>query len=220
MKISSLEITNIKGIEHKIFKLDLIPNKPNILVAPNGFGKSSIAIGFDSLKSNKIELSNKNYHKNNDSNRPVLSLTLFNNIILTADDDQNTINNEFDVVVINNQTEPKSVIQSFSGRSFAKTTLDILPTVLVKTIPAKVDFSYNLSTIKSTFGINGNKRSLLKNISTFFRSPRFLKKIQEIDFSRFDLQSYKQVIESRGLPMRKILQDHEDSFFIRVIITM
>jgi predicted ATP-binding protein involved in virulence len=106
MKISTLEITNIKGIGHKSFQLDLVPNKPNILVAPNGFGKSSIAIGFDSLRSNKIELSEKNYHKKDDTNRPVLSLTLSNNTTLTADDNQNTIKDQFDVVVIKNQTEP------------------------------------------------------------------------------------------------------------------
>lgn len=196
MKIRTLEITNIKGIGHKSFQLDLAPNKPNILVAPNGFGKSSIAIGFDSLRSNRIELSQKNYYKNEESNRPVLSLTLSNNTTLTADDTQNTIKDQFDVVVIKNQTEPKSVIRSIPGQPpFAKTTLDILPTVLVKTIPAKVDFTYSSSTMKTTFGTNGNKRNLLKNVSNLFNSPKLLAKIQEVDFSRFNLKGYKQVIE-------------------------
>ena len=191
MKISTLEITNIKGIGHKSFQLDLVPNKPNILVAPNGFGKSSIAIGFDSLRSNKIELSEKNYHKKDDTNRPVLSLTLSNNTTLTADDNQNTIKDQFDVVVINNQTEPKS-----AGRPpFTKTTLDILPTVLVQTIPPKVDFTYSSSTIKTAFGTNGSKRNLLKNVSNLFNSSKLLAKIQEVDFTRFNLKGYKEVIE-------------------------
>lgn len=196
MKISTIEITNIKGIAYKKFQLDLAPNKPNILVAPNGFGKSSFAIGFNSLKSNKIDLAEKNYHKNNDSNRPVLSLTLSNNTTLTADDNQNTIKDQFDVVVINNQTEPKSVVQSFGGRSFAKTTLDILTTVLIQTIPAKVDFAYSSSTVKALFGSNGSKRNLLKNISNLFNSPKLLAKIQEVDFSRFNLKGYRELIES------------------------
>ena len=68
MKISAIEITNIKGIAHNRFQLDLSPNKPNILVAPNGFGKSSFAIGFNSLKTNKIELEEKNYHKKAQAN--------------------------------------------------------------------------------------------------------------------------------------------------------
>ena len=56
MKIKSVEIINVKGLGHSKFNLDLIPNKPNLLVAPNGFGKSSFGIAFNSLKKNKIEL--------------------------------------------------------------------------------------------------------------------------------------------------------------------
>lgn len=74
MNITSIQIKNIKGIENKSFKLDLPPNKPNILVAPNGFGKSSFAIGFDSLKSSKIELDDKHYYLNQPSNRPEIIL--------------------------------------------------------------------------------------------------------------------------------------------------
>lgn len=66
MKIKTIEITNVKGISNKTFVLDLLPNKPNLLVAPNGFGKSSFSIGFDSLKRVKIELDTKHYHQDND----------------------------------------------------------------------------------------------------------------------------------------------------------
>ena len=43
MKIKSIEIENIKGISHAKYDLGIIPNKPNLIVAPNGFGKSSFA---------------------------------------------------------------------------------------------------------------------------------------------------------------------------------
>lgn len=33
-----IEIENIKGIQQKRFELDISPNKPSLLVAPNGFG--------------------------------------------------------------------------------------------------------------------------------------------------------------------------------------
>lgn len=195
MNISTIEITNIKGIGNKLFKLDLVPNKPNILVAPNGFGKSSIAIGFDSLKSNKIELDDKHYHNKNTLNRPILSISLSNGVILTADDTQNTINDYFDVFVINNQTEPKSVVQTFNGNTFAKTSLEIIPTVLVQTVPQKVEFDYNSATIKATFGVNGNK--LLINISSLFSCGKLFHRIEhEIDFSRFALKNYKTILAS------------------------
>nr|WP_321416141.1 hypothetical protein [uncultured Allomuricauda sp.] len=190
MKINSIEIINVKGISNKKFELQLAPNKPNILVAPNGYGKSSFAKAFDSLKSSKIELDDKNYFNNSKANRPELTLTLSNGKILSADDNQNTISSDFDVFVINNQTEPKSTVQSFNGYSFAKTTLEIKSTVLVKTIPQKVNFGYSSSSLKSTFGVNGNR--VLKNISNLFKCSQLFYRIEnEIDFSRFNLKAYK-----------------------------
>lgn len=53
MVINSITIENVKGIERLEIKQTIQPNRPNILVAPNGFGKSSIAIAFNSLKANK-----------------------------------------------------------------------------------------------------------------------------------------------------------------------
>jgi hypothetical protein len=195
MIISKIEITNIKGIENKSFDLDLTPNKPNILVAPNGFGKSSFATAFNSLKSNKIELGDKDYYNKKQTNRPELKLTLSNGTVLIADDNQNTITNDFDVFVINNQTEPKATVQSFNGFSFAKTTLEIKSTVLVQTIPQKIDFGYSPTTLRKAFGVNGNK--LLNNISRIFKISRLFHRMEtEIDHSRFNLKNYKTTLES------------------------
>lgn len=169
MKIKSIAIENIKGLQSENFTLDLIPNKPNILVAPNGFGKSSFAIGFDALKTNKIELDDKHYFDNNDQNRPSLSVTINNSgtdTTLIANDTSNSITDVFDVFVINNQTEPKATVQTFGGRSFAKSSLEIAPTILVPTIPQKVVFEYSSATEKVAFGANGSK--VLSNISNLF----------------------------------------------------
>ncbi len=43
MVISKIEISNIKGIGNLTINQNIYPNRPNILVAPNGFGKSSLA---------------------------------------------------------------------------------------------------------------------------------------------------------------------------------
>jgi len=202
MNIKTIEITNIKGIKKRLFTLDLVPNRPNILVAPNGFGKSSFAIAFDSLKSNKIELDDKHYFKKDVGNRPVLSLTLTTGETLVADDNQNTISNYFDVFVINNQTEPKSVLQSFSGRTFAKTSLDIVPTILIQTIPPKIVFDYNSANMKSSFGTNGSK--LLNNISNIFNCGQLFYRIErEIDFTRFALKNYRTTIDSVSLQINQ-----------------
>ena len=123
MKIKEIEFTNIKGIQHKSFSLNLIPNKPNIFVAPNGFGKSSIAIGFDSLKPKKIELDDKSYFENNDSNRPEIKITISQGNteqILIADDTQNTISDLFDVFVINSKIISKATSQRYAGRTITR----------------------------------------------------------------------------------------------------
>lgn len=56
MVISKIEINNIKGIGNLTINQNIHPNRPNILVAPNGFGKSSLAVAFKTLVANKIEL--------------------------------------------------------------------------------------------------------------------------------------------------------------------
>ena len=47
-EITNITIKNIKGFMNNdnSFDVHIIPNKVNLLVAPNGFGKSSIAKGF------------------------------------------------------------------------------------------------------------------------------------------------------------------------------
>ena len=59
----------------------------------------------------------KHYYLKDVHNRPILTLTLTTGETLIADDTQNTISNFFDVFVINNQTEPKSVVQSFGSNT-------------------------------------------------------------------------------------------------------
>lgn len=186
MRIKKIEITNIKGIGHKAFDLDLIPNKPNILVAPNGFGKSSFSIGFDSLKRSKIELDDKNYHQDNTANRPILSLVVEDASgvrTLTANDTTNTILSEFDIFVINSQLMAKATKMNIGGTVIVKSSLEISPTVLVPTIPPKTDFIYSPSTLKTSFGANGK---ILPNISNAFRCAPLLWDIyNQVDFSKF-----------------------------------
>ncbi|MGG7665488.1 hypothetical protein [Dyadobacter sp. BHUBP1] len=193
MNLKTVKIQNVKGIVEREFSLDAIPNKPNILVAPNGFGKSSFAIAFNSLRSNRIELDEKNYYLGKSENRPSLSISLTDGRILIADDNQNTIGDVFDVFVINNQTEPKSVVQSFGGRSFAKTSLDIVTTVLVNTIPERIGFDYSSANMKRAFGLNGNR--VLLNIGELFSSANLFNEIvSKIDFARFGLVNYSRII--------------------------
>src|SRR5690606_27647365 len=99
-----IEIENIKGIDHKRFALDIWPNKPSLLVAPNGFGKSSFAVAFNEMNSRRINLTEENYHQENPAllpriyieyERPDSSIAT-----LEATATTNTISSELDFFVI------------------------------------------------------------------------------------------------------------------------
>src|SRR6476661_4481311 len=150
-----IEIENIKGISHKRFELNILPNKPSILVAPNGFGKSSFATAFNSMNNQRISLNDDNLHFENSANLPRISIEYLKSdetiINLEATKTTNTISNEFAYFVINNQTRPKG-IGSRHGRATA--TLEIKDVVLVDRIPENIQFDYSFKSYKEIFGVN------------------------------------------------------------------
>lgn len=189
MKIKKIEIKNVKGIQHQSYIVDLLPNKPNIFVAPNGYGKSSFSIGFDSLKPNKLELDDKHHHMNNSANLPEIQIEIDDSgtvKTLLADNTQNTISDEFDIFVINSQLTAKAKILNINGTRIAKSSLEIEKTVLVNTVPQNKEFGYNFTVAKKVFSETSGK--ILPNITQLLNSSIFLDKLEStIDFSRFEL---------------------------------
>lgn len=178
--IKSISIQNIKGIGSKTFNLDILPNKPSIIVAPNGFGKSSLAIAFQSLNNNRIDLDNDNFHQNNDANKPSLQITYeqANGTIITlsADSSNNTIKDEFDYFVINSKLEASAVRQTYGGRTNVSASLNIKPIVLIDSIPAAEDFGYSITQARQTFGQNGR---ILNNLTDCFNNPALIRYLSE-----------------------------------------
>jgi len=99
MPIKNITIQNIKGISAKTFVLNIIPNRPSLLVAPNGFGKSSFATAFRSLNANRLDIDEEDLHMNDENNRPTLEIGYERadgtTVTLRADDHGNTISNQF-----------------------------------------------------------------------------------------------------------------------------
>lgn len=160
-KIQSITIENIKGIEEKVFNLDIIPNKPSVLVAPNGFGKSSLAIAFNSLNRDKIKLKDDHYHKNDPNLVPKISLSFErggNPTTLEADNSKNEISQEFSCFVINSQLYARGKGSQY-GRATA--TLEIENIVLENKVPKNKTFNYSLKENQKHFG---NNSKVLTNI--------------------------------------------------------
>ncbi len=164
-----IKIENIKGIREKKFELEISPNKPSLLVAPNGFGKSSIATAFNSMNGNRIVLKEDDYYLESDSNLPKITIEYTKmdgtNSLLEATSTSNTISNAIDCFVINNQTKPKGIGSQY-GRASA--TLEIKDVVLVDKIPTNTSFGYSYRNSCDRFGFNSkvlpNLNMILSNL--------------------------------------------------------
>lgn len=170
-KIQSITIENIKGIEKKVFNLDIIPNKPSVLVAPNGFGKSSLAIAFNSLNNNRINLDKDYYHEDNSNFTPKITLSFERDrtsSTLEADNSKNDIFKEFSCFVINSQLYARGIGSRFGT---ATATMNIEDIVLVDKIPRKAFFNYKYNSFKKLFG---NNSKILPNIEDDLLSNKML----------------------------------------------
>lgn len=189
MVINEIHIENVKGLQSFDLKQPIQPNRPNILVAPNGFGKTSLAVAFNSLKSNCLKLEGANCYNGDDTNLPVLRLKLSTGRILEADRNHNTISDDFDVFVINCQLKPKATAQRYGGRLIPRASMDIRPTVMIKTIPQKINFDYSFARNKRDFGTNGK---LLTDISDIYNNPNLMIQISEkVNFGEFGLVRFR-----------------------------
>lgn len=150
-----IEIENIKGIQHKRFELDILPNKPSLLVAPNGFGKSSFAAAFNSMNNRRINLTEDDFHAEDETLEPRIYIEYerpdTSIATLEATATTNSISSELDYFVINNPTKPKG-IGNLYGRPSA--TLEIKDVVLVDRIPDNIQFGNQYRVAQQRFGQN------------------------------------------------------------------
>jgi len=177
MTLQRFRIANVKGIQNKtfIFGAGIPPNKPSLLYAPNGFGKSSLAIAFDSLNNNRLDLHKENCYKNDETLLPLLEITYQKSdgtvVNLQADNATNTIKNEFDVFVINNQVRAKTTPMKFLGKTVHSASLHIDSIVLFNNIPPAAILGYGFLPARASFGANGK---VLPNLSNLVDKVAFL----------------------------------------------
>lgn len=196
-RIKSIKIENIKGIGNKKFELNLIPNKPSILVAPNGFGKSSFAAAFNNMNSNGLRIDKDILHNNNQENKPMVTISIIEDDnsehIVEATENSNTIKSEFDIFVINSQLVPKVKKLKISGNNIASPSLEVTPICLIETVPPKVKFKYSIKDIRNKFGYNGK---ILDNISLILQNIDLIVELRDtIDFSKFSGARIKKKLE-------------------------
>ena len=137
MKIKSVHIKNVRGLgDHKV-ELNMIPNKPSILVAPNGSGKSSFALAFQWLNRIRMKLVKEDAYMGNENNSPSMVIeTLEPNMTLVADENRNDITKQFEIYVINSSLTAALPGVLKGGYAMGKPHLSIPEVVLIDDVPA------------------------------------------------------------------------------------
>lgn len=221
--ITNIKIENIKGfgITNNSFDLEIKPRKVNILVAPNGFGKSSITAAFNSLAKGKIKVEEVNMHKKDTTLIPSLSIVL-DGANLIANPTTNTINKEITCVIINNRLKVQTISKTFGGFSTTKGFLSIDSITVVDSIPQKVSDLYKYSDVKRNFGVNGK---ILPNLSDYFSQNDFLERIQFSFecFEKFETKKRSDLVDEIRISIQQlkgtkeeIIANIQDSFFEKI----
>lgn len=161
MNITHLHLSNIKGISDLDLKMNLFPNKPTIFVAPNGFGKSSLAHGFECIHPRKLILQEDFFYNKDKNNFPEIKISIDSTEYI-IDGNHRTFPNNWDIQVYNSKLRPESIKKNFGKFTQVTTFMAIETIVVLSQIPKNISIPYNFSKMKQLFG-NNNK--ILQNIS-------------------------------------------------------
>ena len=169
--ITNIKVKNIKGYGDPATSIDLElkTNKVNLLYAPNGSGKSSLAAAFASLFPKSLRVDKENMYHKDDALESELSITL-DGTVLIANRQRNEISPQLVCHVIRAGVAPGS-IQHNMGKGFTTVSsfLDIEDIELVSNVPPSIVPSYKILEIRKKFGTNGK---VLPNFS-FFQDKDF-----------------------------------------------
>lgn len=176
MIIKNITIKNIRGFRNQTIGLDMIPNRPSILVAPNGSGKSSLAIAFKSLKPKSLDVDQDEIYSNNDTFVPELVLETDSSRFL-ANPTTNELSKEFAVFVINNQNKAKAITNNIAGTRIATARMQVAPIILIKNIPKPVTLNNSFITDN---GLQDLVKGTIPSINKLLSNNKF---IGEYDFS-------------------------------------
>lgn len=208
--ITKIAIENVKGFGTPAQELNfqLVPGKPNIVVAPNGFGKSSMSKAFDCLTPKGIVLNDTDFHDNNKNAIPSL-LVEHDGVPYVTDSSRNEVFTHFQCFCINSPLKSDSVTRNIKHSYInTKDYLSIEPVVVIKNTPISKSLSYSPAAYKNAFKGNGkilpNINSELQGIVNFpfaemdaFGGARKWSKVQKVwDYLNAQRGSVEAIIAS------------------------
>lgn len=182
MTINSIEIENVRGIDSLKISKKILKNRPNILVAANGFGKTSIAVAFKCIaRQTSLKLPDEARHQHNSATPAKINLELDDSnvtrtLCVTEAAHSNEIRKIFDIHVIGDMRRIKASARNMGGFSSA-TAKQIIDPIVICNKPSETANPYKVSAAKQAFG---NHASLLQNLDkSLFASPQFIMRSTE-----------------------------------------
>lgn len=149
MNINSIHIKNVRGLGDHHVVLNMIPNKPSIMVAPNGSGKSSFAFAFQWLNRQRMKLNKDDAYMGIDTNKPSMRIEVSNpDGVLEADENKNDIVKRFSICVINSGLTAVTPGLS-SGFPMGKAHVSVPEVVLIDKIPKNIQITDDFDAVYS-----------------------------------------------------------------------
>lgn len=183
MTILEITIENVKGIQSLKITDRILKNRPNILVACNGFGKTSIATAFKhATNQTSIKLPDEARHQHDDAKAAKIDLEVDENgvkkkLSVTEVAHSNDIRKHFDIHVIGDMRRIKASAKNM-GKFSSASAKQIIDPIVICDKPKDADNPYKITDAKRTFGKHS---SLLLNLNdSIFASPQFLMRSTEL----------------------------------------
>lgn len=175
MKIKSIHIKNVRGFCDHHIELNMIPNKPSLLVAPNGSGKSSFAFAFQWLNRLRLKLDTDDAFEGNVANKPELIIeTDEPREILIATENENKINKKFGISVINNGLKAVSPGLA-NGYQMGKSRMIVPDIVLIEKLTENVSLTDNFEEV---YDIVDAPKGLYPVINTLLSNITFMASLE------------------------------------------
>lgn len=176
MKIKSIHIKNVRGLRDHHVELDMIPNKPSLLVAPNGSGKSSFAFAFQWLNRQRMKLDEDDAYQGNVNNKPSLEIETDDPVgLYQADENENTIIRQFGIYVINTSLKPVPP-KVVNGHAMGKARLSVPEIVLIDHIPNNVQIDDDFD---SVYDVTGATNGYYPVINQYIVDNSFMASLDE-----------------------------------------
>lgn len=171
-RITKIAICNVKGTAQKSYKFnDLVPNKVNLFVAPNGYGKSTLTAAFKAAAHGAMKLQKDEYFKGDKANIPSIEIEYsvgHKTEKIKSDSSLGEISRRFVVYCINSPVVAKPTGRNL-GKFSTRTAELHIDGLNVCKIPEKISVIYKCQNMRNLFG------SETPNLAQFFKSVNGLK---------------------------------------------